>query len=256
MNKVLALICLALLSFIAIREKDTLAQWKDKSVAALEKLVIREPEPEADATAASSESESPSPGPGDLAATAALPAKPPPAEINLPDPPEGIYYLRVRISAKTDTGVRGYPAGTKVTKTGENLGLFVVSVGNSSFSVESAKLTRDMKEVQAIQAKAAAEKKAPAPAPAPSGKAAPTTSVGSEGADAQRRALQAQISSLDVQAAALRNQIDESNHKHMQARSYGKISSSSSSAVESQKRLDEIARDRATVVARLVALPK
>lgn len=178
MNKILVLICLALLGFIAWREKATLLEWKNETGARLEKLVFRDAESAGEEPAAApSDADYPPPGPGDsTAATPSFAAKPRPVPVKLPDPPEGVYYLRTRISVKTDGGVRGFAAGTKVSKTGENLGMIVVTNGSSSFSVESAKLTRDMNEVLEIQTKAAAGTKGPEtppPAPAPTGKAAP-----------------------------------------------------------------------------------
>lgn len=153
MNKFLLLVCLGLLGFIVWREKAAISEWKEKTGTRLERFVFRDnlnAEDEPDTTPGD-----PPPAPG---APAEAAPKRPPAPVNpvkLPEPPEGVFYLRERITVKLDGGVRGYAAGTRVTKTGENQGLVTVTDGINPFSVEADKLTRDMALVQEIHRRAA-----------------------------------------------------------------------------------------------------
>jgi len=171
MNKLLVFVCLVLLGFICWRDKETLMQWKDQVASRISGLI--EPPPEV-----------PVEEPAEDLPVPANPIVPPPKPPSavLPPPPEGVYFVRERVSVTTDAGVRSYAAGTPVTKTGENLGLFVVTDGKTSFTVESGKLTRDMALVQEIRRKASeAAAKAPGSRTPPPQKAAPSSGKSGSG---------------------------------------------------------------------------
>lgn len=168
MNKLLVFVCLFLLGFICWRDKETLMRWKDQVASRISGLI--EPPPEVPVE----EPAQAPPVPPVPANPIIPPAKPTPPP--LPPPPEGVYFLKERVSVTTDAGVRSHAAGTRVTKTGENLGLMVVTDGKTSFAVESGKLTRDMALVEAIRRKAPdAAAKAPGGRIPPPQEAAPSS---------------------------------------------------------------------------------
>ncbi len=246
---------LALLGFVGWREKETLVRWKDQIVNRISGVI--QPPPEV----AAEEPEKDTPPP-------TKPNVPPanPAPVTLPPPPEGVYFLSERVSVTTDAGVRSYAAATRVTKTGENLGLFVVSDGKTSFSVESGKLTRDMALVDELRRKAAeAAAKArdnrtlPPPVPAaPKGKGGTGASADPAKAerDATRRKLQADLAAVDRQIAAVQGQIYTANSQQSTSRRSGKISSASVGVAGMQNQLREYEQQRARINSAILALPR
>jgi hypothetical protein len=58
--------------------------------------------------------------------------------------PEGTYFLLQRASLKIDSGVIGFPPGTKVTLVDRNDSMSTVSDGQYQFTVASSQLTNDL----------------------------------------------------------------------------------------------------------------
>ena len=58
--------------------------------------------------------------------------------------PEGVFYLKERVTIMTDSGIRGYAAGTKVTRLEDRGGQLLVSDGGSEFEVSKSKVTNDL----------------------------------------------------------------------------------------------------------------
>jgi hypothetical protein len=58
--------------------------------------------------------------------------------------PEGVYYLLQRVSAVTDAGIVGFPAGTRVERISESDGNLKVKAGEDEFEVEKSLLTNNL----------------------------------------------------------------------------------------------------------------
>ena len=202
MNKGLLFLCLAVLALAGWRERETIVRWKDEAGKKLTKFVnARQAKANPDADDPSNGTQPP---PTDDAATVPAASTPPPpvedkpAVAELPPLPPDQYVMRERVSISLDAGIRAYAAGTQVTKTGEEPGVFTVTDGKNTFPVPQSKLTRDPVEVERIR-----HPKSDAANPAPNASTSPAKSPHPGGPAPEtvqrRRELEAMIADVNRQ---------------------------------------------------------